>query len=346
MTQKTKKINLPADEDTKLYMVSQVLALGSLVAVLKLSLLPALLSGLLIYHLVHVSIPLFGRIGIVPAIGKILTLMFIAILVTSAIVFGAMGLASFLNGDSGGLIALLRKMADIVDTARGHLPLWTQEYLPTNVNDMQIAAAQGLREYAVQLSTMGKGIAVSIVYILMGLIIGGMVAFNSKHKVFKTGPLTELLIQRATNLHNSFGRIVFSQVKISAINTLLTGIFLVVILPVFHVPLPFTKIMIAVTFIAGLLPVVGNLISNTVIVLISLSVSPATAFGSLTFLVVIHKLEYFLNAHIIGTKISARAWEILIAMIVMEAAFGITGIIAAPIYYAYLKDELAARHLI
>ena len=30
----------------------------------------------------------------------------------------------------------------------------------------------------------------------------------------------------------------------------------------------------------------------------------------------------------------------------MDAAFGIPGVIAAPIYYAYLKDELASRHLI
>jgi hypothetical protein len=30
----------------------------------------------------------------------------------------------------------------------------------------------------------------------------------------------------------------------------------------------------------------------------------------------------------------------------MEAAFGIAGVAAAPIYYAYLKDELAARGLI
>ena len=35
--------------------------------------------------------------------------------------------------------------------------------------------------------------------------------------------------------------------------------------------------MIAVTFIAGLLPVIGNLISNTVIVVVSLSVSPLLA---------------------------------------------------------------------
>lgn len=30
-------------------------------------------------------------------------------------------------------------------------------------------------------------------------------------------------------------------------------------------------------------------------------------------------------------------------MRVMEAAFGNAGIVAAPIYYAYLKDELSAR---
>lgn len=107
-----------------------------------------------------------------------------------------------------------------------------------------------------------------------------------------------------------------------------------------------TKTLIIITFIAGLLPIIGNLISNTVIVTVSLSESVLVALGSLTFLVVIHKLEYFLNARIIGSHIRARAWELLIAMLIMEAAFGITGLVAAPIYYAYLKDELRARGLI
>jgi predicted PurR-regulated permease PerM len=60
----------------------------------------------------------------------------------------------------------------------------------------------------------------------------------------------------------------------------------------------------------------------------------------------VHKLEYFLNARIVGRHIRAKAWELLVAMLLMEAAFGIAGLIAAPIYYAYLKDELAARGLI
>ena len=33
-------------------------------------------------------------------------------------------------------------------------------------------------------------------------------------------------------------------------------------------------------------------------------------------------------------------------MLAMEAAFGISGVIAAPIYYAYVKDELEDRGLV
>jgi len=104
--------------------------------------------------------------------------------------------------------------------------------------------------------------------------------------------------------------------------------------------------MIALTFVMGLLPIVGNLVSNTVVIIISLSYSLPLALGSLAFLVVIHKLEYFVNARIVGTQIKAAAWELLLAMLVMEAAFGIPGVIAAPVFYAYAKAELSVRRLI
>ena len=117
-------------------------------------------------------------------------------------------------------------------------------------------------------------------------------------------------------------------------------------LPLAGVDLPFTKTMVVITFLVGLLPVIGNLISNTIIVIISLSQSLLVAVASLIFLIVIHKLEYFLNARIMGAQIKAAAWELLVAMLIMEAAFGLPGVIAAPIYYAYLKGELSARGLI
>src|SRR3954451_2241073 len=139
---------------------------------------------------------------------------------------------------------------------------------------------------------------------------------------------------RFPDRHSAFRSVVFAQVRISALNTALTALYLLGIVPWMGVHLPLTKTMIAVTFIAGLLPVIGNLISNTAIVVVSLSVSPLLAVSSLAFLVVIHKLEYFVNARVMGGQIHARAWELLLAMLVMDAIFGIPGVIAAPIYYA------------
>jgi len=144
----------------------------------------------------------------------------------------------------------------------------------------------------------------------------------------------------------AFRRVVFAQLWISAINTLLTAIYLVFVLPMFGIQLPFTKTLIVLTFVAGLLPILGNLISNTVIFIVSLSHSLAVAVAALGYLIVVHKLEYFLNARIIGSHIRARAWEMLMAMLVLEAAFGIPGLIAAPIYYAFMKDELRGKGLI
>ena len=106
------------------------------------------------------------------------------------------------------------------------------------------------------------------------------------------------------------------------------------------------KTLVAITFVVGLMPIVGNLISNTAILIVSLSEGLPVAVASFVFLVVVHKLEYFLNARIVGSHINARAWELLIAMLVMEGAFGIPGLIAAPIFYTYFKEELHDKGLV
>jgi predicted PurR-regulated permease PerM len=105
-------------------------------------------------------------------------------------------------------------------------------------------------------------------------------------------------------------------------------------------------LLILLTFVAGLLPVVGNLISNATIFLISLGLSPGVGAASLAFLVLIHKLEYFTNARIVGGEVKASAWELLCAMLVMEAVFGLAGLVAAPVVYAWLKAEMKARELV
>jgi predicted PurR-regulated permease PerM len=141
-------------------------------------------------------------------------------------------------------------------------------------------------------------------------------------------------------LVQAFRNIVFAQIKISLLNTFFTGIFLAVVLPMFGIKLPLTKTLIVLTFLLGLLPVIGNLMSNTLITIVGLSLSIWVAMAALGYLIFIHKLEYFLNARIVGGQISAKSWELLLAMLVFEAAFGLPGVVAGPIYYAYLKSEL------
>jgi predicted PurR-regulated permease PerM len=97
--------------------------------------------------------------------------------------------------------------------------------------------------------------------------------------------------------------------------------------------------MVGMTFLCGLIPVVGNLISNTVIVGIGFTVSPKMAFAALVFLVVIHKLEYFLNSKIIGHPIRNPLWLTLLALVLGERLIGLPGMILAPVVLNYIRME-------
>lgn len=334
--------------DSKIVEIASLLIMAAaLVAALLLHLVPALLSGLLIAQLVNGTVPLLNRAGIADhRLGRAITLGVLAGLVATAAVLAILATASWLMAGPENLFYLLQSMAEVVDTARAHLPAWVSNYLPGNVEDIETAVSRWLRANAWQLQFVGRNVGMFLTHVVVGMLIGGMIAYSRGVRHPNAGPLAAELEERISSLSTAFNNIVFSQIRISALNTTLTTIYLVVILPLAGIDLPFVKVMVAVTFIAGLLPVVGNLISNTVILLVSLSVSPYVSLASLVFLVVIHKLEYFANARIIGGRIRARAWELLLAMLVMEAAFGIPGLVVAPIYYAYMKTELSRRGLI
>ena len=323
-----------------------VLAAAGLLGVLHLHLLAALLAGLLVFELVETAAARLRLAGMRHSLGRIAALVVLWLIIATLLLLAVLGLLGLLNDRAESLPVLMQKMADVVDTARSHLPDWAQAYLPSNSQELEDAAAGWLRSHAGMLQTAGEHIARMFVQIIIGMVIGGMIALADYTTPRQLGPLTAALAGRVGLIAHAFRRVVFAQLRISALNTTLTAIYLLVILPAIGIHLPLTKTMIVVTFIAGLLPVLGNLISNTVIVVVSLSASAYAAAGSLIFLVLIHKLEYFVNARIIGSQIRARAWELLLAMLVMDAAFGIPGVIAAPIYYAYLKDELSGHRLI
>jgi predicted PurR-regulated permease PerM len=333
-------------DSSKYDVPAYILAGVALISVLLLHVLAALLAGLLVHQLIHIVARKLKFAGVKLSTGKVAALTLISVTTILALVFAVLGVVHLLSAQTGSLLDLMQKMADEIDTMRAHFPAWVQHYFPADADQLQKAAAEWLRNHADDLQRAGASIGGTLLKILIGMIIGAMIGLGNPMSHHNIGPLAHALVKRATFLANAFRRVVFAQIRISALNTLLTAIYLLVVLPLAGVELPMAKTMVAVTFVTGLLPVLGNIISNTVIVVVSLSASLYAALGSLLFLVLIHKLEYFMNARIIGSRIHAHAWELLLAMLVMESAFGVPGVIAAPIYYAYLKDELAHRKLI
>jgi predicted PurR-regulated permease PerM len=326
-------------------LASWLIAAVVLLATLRLHLLGALLAGLIVFELVHVLAPMMQR-RLSDERAKLVAVWLLTALVVGLVTALILAAAAFLRSEAGSLPVLMKKMAEIVEGIRAGLPHAWVENLPGNPDQIRAAVAEWLRTHAGQLQTAGEKAGRAMAHVLIGLVVGALVALREARPMHAFRPLSRALAERAVRFGDAFRNVVFAQVRISALNTLFTALYLMVVLPLFGVHLPLAKTLIAVTFVAGLLPVVGNLISNTAIVVVSLSHSVGVAAASLAYLVIIHKLEYFLNARIVGTQIRAHAWELLIAMLVMEAAFGLAGLIAAPIYYAYLKSELAARGLV
>lgn len=336
------------NQDSRLQPVviaSYVMAAGALWLILHQGLLAALLSGLLVYSLVQLLAPKLGK-KLVGRRAQVVAVALLSAVIVATLIAIIWGAVAFFRSDAGSIPVLMKKMADILEASRSQIPAWLAAYIPVDAEALREVVVNWLHQHAIEARTMGGMAGRIFAHILIGMIIGAMAALYDTTSTPAYRPLAGALHARIVILHDAFRNVVFAQVRIAAINAVLTGIYLIVILPLAGIELPLRKTMIAVTFIIGLLPVIGNLVSNTMLVVIGLSHSLYIAMASLLFLIGIHKLEYFLNARIIGAHINAKTWELLAAMLVMESMFGIPGVIAAPVFYAYIKRELSDRGLV
>ncbi|HEY6839255.1 MAG TPA: hypothetical protein VI389_10965 [Geobacteraceae bacterium] len=329
--------------NTRPVVASYCLAALAVPVVLHWHLLPAVFAGLAVHVL---TVKLARRL---PANWGGLTHTAALTILASGVILGLTGITlalwSFLQGN-GGLSSLLSTVAETLLRVRHALPEQAADVLPGSTEELREELADLVREHGEKLSAFGVAGLKTFAHVLLGMVVGGMTALHKFIDPHLWPPLAAALHTRAQALTIAFDKVVLAQVRIAALNTLLTALYLIVILPVCGVHLPLLTVLIPLTFVVGLLPVVGNLISNTVIVLLSLGVSPGVALASLIFLIAIHKLEYFTNARIIGGQVHARAWELLCAMLAMEALFGIAGLVAAPVLYAWVKGELKAKGMI
>jgi predicted PurR-regulated permease PerM len=339
-------VSVSSDSSRSLRITSYALAAFTLLMVLLLHLLPALLAGMLVYELVRAVTPLLGR-RISSERARPVVVTVLGVIVVGLLTLLVAWLVNFFRREMGDPNLLWQQqLMPLVEKARQQLPATITNWLPDSVDELRVMALDLTRKHALSLQNVGKETARVLVRIIVGMVLGALVALNRARPPHQVGPLAAALGERCQHLAEAFHNIVFAQIKISLINTAATAAFLLGLMPLLGIHVPFAKTLVVITFLAGLLPVIGNLISNTAVTIAGLSVSVWVAAAALGFLIVIHKLEYFLNARIIGTQIRARAWELLVAMLAMEAAFGLAGLIAAPIYYAYLKSELEAEGMI
>jgi len=323
--------------------ISYLLAATAVFLVLLFHLLPAVLAALAVYVLTlklarHLPKNM-NRVAHKVALGVVVICVITCLSSVSAAIW------SFISS-SHGIAALLATVLDTLGSLRGTLPASVADVLPTTIEGLRQQLAEILGEHVQKISVVGmEGIKV-FAHILLGMVVGGMAAVHHFKEHDTAPPFISALRSRLRTLTTAFDKVVFAQVKISALNTALTAVYLLIVLPLFGIHLPMATFLVLLTFAVGMLPVVGNLVSNTVIVVISLGVSPGVGIASLLFLVLIHKAEYFMNARIVGHEVQATAWELLSAMLLMEAVFGVVGLVAAPVLYAWLKAEVKEQGMI
>src|SRR5881396_724214 len=246
--------------------------------------------------------------------------------------------------------AAILALPDVADTSIPSASAWAQKRqieLPfTDFESLRQVVTDALGQeahYLRNVANFARSAAAVLAFSVLGIVAAGSLflktgldphrgAHRVKNNLYSI--CCDEVSTRFRDFYRSFATVMGAQITISFINTMLTAIFL------FAVGLPHAPLLIAVTFLCGLVPIVGNLISNTIIVFVALTVSLKLAISALVFLVVIHKLEYLLNSKIVGDRIRNPVWLTLIALILGERLMGIPGLILAPVVLNYLRVEM------
>jgi predicted PurR-regulated permease PerM len=254
----------------------------------------------------------------------------------------AYGLGLFIN-------QMVRALPDIADRAIPVVIEWAKKYqmdLPfTDFDSLKESAREAIKSqmhYLSSFAQVARGAASQILLCVVGVVIAIAMFLNRGFEPVGKTPVsgdnlytayTGAVATRFKTFYESFATVMGAQLVISAINTILTAIFVVAL------RLPHALLVIGATFLCGLIPIVGNLLSNTIIVGVGITVSPKIAIICLVFLIVVHKLEYFLNGKIVGDRIRNPFWLTLLGLIIGEKLMGIPGMILAPVVLNYIKVE-------
>ena len=275
-------IPAPAGNDTgKPFLISLAIAVLVLFGVLHFHFVVLFVSILMTYCLIEGANAMLGK-----ALGGRLQHQHVHLISALSIVIAVYAGYTKINIDE--FEAMYHRLPQILAS------YGADKYLPEGINIGEEISAF-FAAHSANIMQAGKKGVTSFVYIIIGIIVGIMLKTHVVHskQAQYTGFLSVSLVERLVGFKTSFKDVFVAQVKISTVNTLLTVLYLFVALPAAGISLPFKTTLTCLVFFAGLIPVIGNLISNTAVVIISLGNSLTAGIVSLIFLVVIHKAEYF-----------------------------------------------------
>jgi len=218
----------------------------------------------------------------------------------------------------------------------------------TDYASLKTLALSEVKDKVANVGRYARAAFLQLAMLIIGLVVAVSLFVSAKWEVdddpdVVKGSLYSTVVRelgvRFQTFYSSFAKVIGAQITISSINTLLTAVF--VIWNGYH----YVMVIIVLTFLCGLLPIIGNIMSNTLIVCVGFTVSPRVALFALIFLVVIHKLEYFLNSKIIGDRIKNPMWLTLVGLVLGEKLMGIPGMILAPVVLHYIKVETSRNQV-
>lgn len=294
----------------------------------------ALIAGLFAFMmLVQTQDALIGA-GASPRVARWSSVaIFVVVGLLLAVIF-----AAFVNIGMERLPMLLDRLLPRIDALGNRfgfdLPL-------DNVSQLRALILETVKENARSIETASGLLTRGFFQIVLALVIAILrfVSAASTPIERRSGLDVEVLNEcraRASMFSASFERVMGAQILIAAINTAAAAVFL------FAFRIPFRTMLTLTTFVCGMIPIVGNLLSNSLIVAAALTHSEHLALAALIFLVIVHKGGYFLNGRIVGARTETPTWAILLGVLVGEALLGVTGVILAPTLIHYVREELRA----
>jgi predicted PurR-regulated permease PerM len=312
--------------------VSYILFVLALIGVARFSLGACLLAGLVSYMILDVTHRRLRTAGARPAFARGAA---VAVFVIMSALLGWI----FIKFLRVGLV----RLPVLLDTLLPRLNAFAERYgfdFPAdNARELRDYIVSAARENSSSISKTSGLLTRGAFQAVVGMFIAAGHFLTGDHPVHG-GHLYDALRHevnaRVALFMRSFERVVGAQVLISTLNTLLTTIFLHAM--GFH----FKTFLTLTTFVCGMVPIVGNVVSNTFIVMSGLIVSEQLAVVGLVYLVVIHKLGYVLNSRILGGSIDTPMWMTLLGIVVGEAVMGVPGVLLAPALLHYAREELRA----